>query len=84
MKTHKELIPNNVGTFEERDVPDGYHYGLQLLNDIWQWVLVVDNSDVTAYEFNEDNTSVPKYHFDGGVIKAQTTNKIIEESWDGN
>lgn len=32
----------------------------------------------------EDNTSVPKYHFDGGVIKAQTTNKIIEESWDGN
>ena len=28
----------------------------------------------------EDNTSVPKYHFEGGVIKAQTTNKIIEES----
>ena len=80
MKTHKELIPNNVGDFEERDVLDGYHYELQLLNDIWQWILVTDSSDVTAYEFNEDNTSTPKYHFDGGVIKTQTTNKIIEES----
>ena len=43
MKTHKELIPNNIGTFNERDVPDGYHYELQLLNGIWQWVLAVDN-----------------------------------------
>ena len=25
MKTHKELVLNNVGDFEERDVPDGYH-----------------------------------------------------------
>ena len=32
----------------------------------------------------EDNTSVPKYYFDGGVLKAQSTNKIIEEGWDGN
>ena len=32
----------------------------------------------------EDSTSVPKYHFDGGVIKEQTTNKIIEEGWDSN
>lgn len=40
MGTHKELIPNNVGTFEERDVPDGYHYELQLLNGVWQWVLI--------------------------------------------
>lgn len=32
----------------------------------------------------EDNTSVPQYYFDGGVIKAQTTNKIIEEGRDGN
>ena len=54
MKTHKELIPNNIGTFDERDVPDGYHYELQLLNGIWQWVLVADSSDVTAEAFNED------------------------------
>ena len=54
MKTHKELIPNNVGILEERDVPDGYHYELQLLNGIWQCVLVADSSDVTAEEFNED------------------------------
>ena len=79
MKTHKELIPNNVCTFEEKDVPDGYHYELQLLNDIWQWVLVVDNSGVTAYEFNEDNTSVPQYYFGGGAIKTQTTNKIYKQ-----
>ena len=32
----------------------------------------------------EDNASVPQYHFDGGVIKAQTTSKIIEEGWDSN
>ena len=32
----------------------------------------------------EDNTSVPQYYFGVGVIKAQTTNKIIEESWDDN
>lgn len=31
----------------------------------------------------EDSTSVPKYHFDGGVIKAQTTNKIVGEGWNG-
>ena len=31
----------------------------------------------------EDNASVPKYHFNGGVIKAQTTSKIIEEGWNG-
>lgn len=35
-----------------------------------------------VYNF-EDNTSVPKYHFDD-VIKEQTTNKIIEEGWDCN
>ena len=76
MKTHKELIPTTVDDFEERDVPDGYHYELQQLNNgIWQWVLVANN---------EDNTSVPKYYFDGGVLKAQSTNKIIEEGWDGN
>ena len=28
----------------------------------------------------EDNTSVPQYYFDGGMIKVQATNKIIEES----
>lgn len=76
MKTHKELIPTIVDDFEERDVPDGYHYELQCLNNgIWQWVLVANN---------EDNTSVPKYYFEGGVIKTQSTNKIIEEGWDGN
>ena len=76
MKTHKELIPTTVDDFEERDVPDGYHYELQQLNNgIWQWVLVANN---------EDNTSVPKYYFDSGVLKAQSTNKIIEEGWDGN
>ena len=32
----------------------------------------------------EDNTSVPQYYFGGGAIKAPITNKIIEESWDGN
>ena len=53
MKTHKELIPNNVGDFEERDVPDGYHYELQLLNGLWQWVLVADSSNVTVQEFSE-------------------------------
>ena len=53
MKTHKELIPNNVGDFEERDVPDGYHYELQLLNGLWQWVLVADGSNVTVQEFSE-------------------------------
>ena len=80
MKTHKELIPTTVDDFEERDVPDGYHYELQVLdNGIWQWVLVANSSDVPTYEFNEDNTSVPKYYFDGGVLKAQSTNKIIEE-----
>ena len=53
MKTHKELIPNNVGDFEERDVPDRYHYELQLLNGLWQWVLVADGSNVTYQEFSE-------------------------------
>lgn len=53
MKTHKELIPNNIGTFDERDVPDGYHYELQLLNGLWQWVLVADGSNVTVQEFSE-------------------------------
>lgn len=32
----------------------------------------------------EDNTSVPQYYFGGGIIEVQTTNKIIEEGWDGN
>ena len=50
MGTHKELIPNNVGTFEERDVPDGYHYELQLLNGVWQWVLVTDNKELIISE----------------------------------
>ena len=50
MRTHKELIPNNVGTFEERDVPDGYHYELQLLNGVWQWVLVADNKELIISE----------------------------------
>lgn len=31
-----------------------------------------------------DNTSVPPYYFDGGVIKASTANKIVGEGWDGN
>ena len=42
METHKELIPNNVGGFEEIDTPNGYHYELQLLNGIWQWILIKD------------------------------------------
>ena len=50
MKTHKELIPNNVGTFEERDVTDGYHYELQLLNDVWQSILVADNKELIISE----------------------------------
>ena len=50
MKTHKELIPNNVGTFEERDVLDGYHYELQLLNGVWQWTLVADNKELIISE----------------------------------
>ena len=50
MKTHKELIPNNVGTFEERDVTDGYHYELQLLNGVWQQVLVADNKELIISE----------------------------------
>ena len=35
MNTHKELIPNNNGDLEEREVPDGYHYELQHLNGVW-------------------------------------------------
>ena len=31
-----------------------------------------------------DNTSVPQYYFDGGVIKASTVNKMAGEGWDGN
>lgn len=50
MKTHKELIPNNVGTFEERDALDGYHYELQLLNGVWQWTLVADNKELIISE----------------------------------
>ena len=50
MKTHKELIPNNVGTFEERNVTDGYHYELQLLNGVWQWVLIADNKELIISE----------------------------------
>ena len=50
MKTHKELIPNMIGTFEERDVPDGYHYELQLLNGVWQWILVTDNKELIISE----------------------------------
>ena len=50
MKTHKELMPNNVGIFEERDVPDGYHYELQLLNGVWQWVLLADNKELIIPE----------------------------------
>ena len=45
--THKELIPNNVGMFVEKDVPNGYHYELQYLNGLWQWVLVKDNKNET-------------------------------------
>ncbi len=40
--THRELIPDNVGLFEERDVPNGYHYELRCLNGVWQWVVVKD------------------------------------------
>ena len=40
--THKELIPNNAGIFEEIDTPNGYHYELQCCNGIWQWGLVKD------------------------------------------
>ena len=43
--THKELIPNNVGLFEEKTVQNGYHYELQGHYDIWQWVLVKDNKN---------------------------------------
>lgn len=31
----------------------------------------------------EDNASVPQYYFDGGVIKAPTSNKIVGEGWNG-
>lgn len=55
MKTHKELIPNNIGTFEEKDVPDGYHYELQLLNGIWQWILVADNKELIISEGRDGN-----------------------------
>lgn len=33
---------------------------------------------------SEDNTSVPNYHFNGGTLKASTTNNIVREGWDGN
>ena len=29
MKNHKELLPNNVGPFEENDVPDGFHLAVE-------------------------------------------------------
>jgi len=45
--THKEIIPNNVGGFVEKDVPNGYHYELQGHYDIWQWVIVKDNENET-------------------------------------
>jgi hypothetical protein len=40
--THKEFVPNGVGDFVEKDVPNGYHYELQYLNGLWQWVLIKD------------------------------------------
>ena len=31
----------------------------------------------------EDNASVPQYYFEGGAIKAPTSNKIVGEGWNG-
>ena len=53
MNTHKELVPNGVGDWEERDVPDGYHYELQLLNGVWQWVLVADSKELIEWLWNK-------------------------------
>lgn len=53
MNTHKELVPNSVGDWEERDVPDGYHYELQYLNDVWQWVLVADSKELIKWLWNK-------------------------------
>lgn len=37
--------------YEEADVPNGYHYELQYLNGVWQWVLVADNNNKELIEW---------------------------------
>lgn len=44
--THTELIPNGVGDWHEVNVPNGYHYELQELNGLWQWIVVKDKEEV--------------------------------------
>ena len=39
---HKELVPDSTGFVVEKNVPNGYHYELQYLNGLWQWVIVKD------------------------------------------
>lgn len=45
--THTKFIPNNVGSFVEKDVPNGYHYELVSCYGIWRWVLVKDDENET-------------------------------------
>lgn len=40
---HKELVPDSTGFVVEKNAPNGYHYELQYLNGLWQWLLVKDN-----------------------------------------
>lgn len=65
MNTHKELVTNNTGDLEEREVPNGYHYELQNLNDVWQWILVKDSKELFEWLWNKgekNETEIQKIH----------------------